>query len=283
METHIKYTDYYPPAKMRTMLSLLEVYKNNNDIVDEAREKLFGSRSALVEELSKYHFDSKIDQTLANKIDLLVIEVANKSDEYLENLWFDNKDYAQLWWSLVHFVNEYPLRPPKADFPGEWIILNEVNPEELLFRIDKQVLPAVRIMLSIAKDKNEAQMTTFCRDAINISETTFRKKYVSISETDIEQLLDLWEKSHPLYYLALAICIVKILKIARKNGIDIENVFKRMEQVDLLSVIFNDDIEQKNNTYEQLKEWLPNIKTIWHACTMLTYIIYTQQIIKNFK
>ncbi len=39
----MKYNDYYPSVKLRTLCSLLEVHKNNSNIEDEARDKLFGS------------------------------------------------------------------------------------------------------------------------------------------------------------------------------------------------------------------------------------------------
>ena len=284
----MNYKDYYPPAKLRTLLSLLEVYKNNNNnSIDEAKRKLFGSRSALAEELGEYHFDSKNDQTLANKIDDLVIDVSNKSDEYLEKLWFEQKEYAQLWWSLVYFVNTFPLRPPKEG--DEDIMLKEVNPEELLVRIDKQVIPAVKIMLVIVKDMNELQTMNFCRNAINTPDISLKQyEKEGRKSEDIQQLIDLrnegyqlYDEGNPLYYLALSICTVKKLKLARKNGIDIDEVYERMQEVDLLSVIYGNNVEQKKNTREKLKKWLPNIKTTWHACAMLALIIYTQQLIKG--
>ena len=155
------YKDYYPPAKLRTLCSLLEVYKNNSDIDDKTKDKLFGSRVALTEELAKYNLVSKNDQTFANKIDTLVSEVSNKSDARLEELWFTEEDYPRLWWSLVYFVNSFPLRP----LEGESTPLDDINPEELLISIEKQVVPAARIMLRIADEIRENRFGRFCENA----------------------------------------------------------------------------------------------------------------------
>ena len=42
------YKDYYPPAKLRTLCSLLEVYKNNSDIDDKTREDHVDVNGAVV-------------------------------------------------------------------------------------------------------------------------------------------------------------------------------------------------------------------------------------------
>ena len=270
------YKDYYPPAKLRTLCSLLEVYKNNSDIDDKTKDKLFGSRVALTEELAKYNLVSKNDQTFANKIDTLVSEVSNKSDARLEELWFTEEDYPRLWWSLVYFVNSFPLRP----LEGESTPLDDINPEELLISIEKQVVPAARIMLRIADEIRENRFGRFCENAIKIADTSLKEYERHIAQDELNGLLALWEKSRPLYYLALAICIVKELKLVRRNGIDIDDVIARMEEEDLLSIIF-DNKEQEKTILDGLKEYFPEIKTTWHACAMLAYIIYSQQLIKE--
>ena len=270
------YKDYYPPAKLRTLCSLLEVYKNNSDIDDKTRDILFGSRVALTEELAKYNLVSKNDQTFANKIDTLVSEVSNKSDARLEELWFTEEDYPRLWWSLVYFVNSFPLRP----LEGESTPLDDINPEELLISIEKQVVPAARIMLRIADEIRENRFGRFCENAIKIADTSLKEYERHIAQDELNGLLALCEKSRPLYYLALAICIVKELKLVRRNGIDIDDVIARMEEEDLLSIIF-DNKEQEKTILDGLKEYFPEIKTTWHACAMLAYIIYSQQLIKE--
>lgn len=269
----MNYKDYYPPAKLRTLCSLLEVYKKNSDIEDEARDKLFGSRAALAKELGGLFFDSQNDQTFANKIDALVFNVANKSDELLEKLWFAEKDYPKLWWSLVYFVNSFPLRPLESESTP----LDDINPEELLIAIEKQVVPAVRIMLRIADVIGENRFGRFCENAIKIADTSLKEYESHIAQDELNELIDLWKESHPLYYLALAICIVKELKLVRKNGIDIDDVIARMEQADLLSIIFANKA-QADLVFESIKEELHEIKTTWHACAMLTFIIYSQQL-----
>ena len=272
----MNYKDYYPPAKLRTLCSLLEVYKNNSDIEDEARDKLFGSRAALAKELGAIFFDSQNDQTFANKIDALAIDVPNKSDKHLEELWFTEEDYPKLWWSLVYFVNQFPLRPMEE----EETPLDDINPEELLIAIDKQVVPAVRIMLRIANNIRENRFGRFCEKAIEVADTSLEQYKQHVDQEELNGLLALWEKSRPLYYLALAICIVKELKLVRRNGIDIDDVIARMEEEDLLSIIF-DNKEQEKTILDGLKEYFPEIKTTWHACAMLAYIIYSQQLIKE--
>ena len=272
----MNYKEYYPPAKLRTLRSLLEVYKNNNDIEDEARDKLFGSRAALAKELAAYNLVSKNDQTLANKIDALVADVSNKSDERLKELWFSQRDYPKLWWSLVYFVNNFPLRP----LQDEETPLDDINPEELVIAIEKQVVPAVRIMLTIADGIGENRFGRFCENAIQIEATSLKQYERHVDPAEMEELHALWKGKRPLYYLALAICIVKKLKLVRKNGIDIKDVIDRMEQADVLSIIF-DNKEQESTILDGVKAYFPKIKTTWHACAMLAYIIYTQQLIKE--
>lgn len=272
----MNYKDYYPPAKLRTLCSLLEVYKNNSDIEDEARDKLFGSRAALAKELGALFFDSQNDQTFANKIDALAIDVPNKSDERLEELWFTEEDYPKLWWSLVYFVNMFPLRP----IENEATALDDITPEGLVIAINKRVVPAVRIMLRIADGLGEKRFGRFCENAVKNADTSLKQYERLIASNELNELLDLWKESHPLYYLALAICIVKELKLVKKNGIDIDNVIARMEQADLLSIIFADKV-QEETILDGLKEYFPEIKTTWHACAMLAYIIYSQQLIKE--
>lgn len=273
----MNYKDYYPPAKLRTLCSLLEVYKNNSDIEDEARDKLFGSRAALAKELGALFFDSQNDQTFANKIDALVFEVSDKNNECLKNLWFAEYDYPKLWWSLVYFVNTFPLRPLQE----EPTPLDDINPEGLVIAIDKLVVPAVRIMLRIADAIGENRFGRFCENAIEIDNTSLKQYERYVAPEELNDILELWKKNHLLYYLALAICMVKELRIVKKNGININNVIERMEQTNLLSVIFDDNKEQETTILNGIKDYLPEIKTTWHACTMLAYIIHTQQLIKE--
>ena len=191
----------------------------------------------------------------------------------MEELWFTEEDYPRLWWSLVYFVNSFPLRP----LEGESTPLDDINPEELLISIEKQVVPAARIMLRIADEIRENRFGRFCENAIKIADTSLKEYESHIAQDELNELIDLWKESHPLYYLALAICIVKELKLVRKNGIDIDDVIARMEQADLLSIIFANKA-QADLVFESIKEELHEIKTTWHACAMLTFIIYSQQL-----
>lgn len=267
----MNYNDYYPPAKLRTLCSLLEVYKNNSDIEDKARNKLFGSRVALAQELAVHKLVSKNDQTLANKIDTLVINVSNKDDDYLRKLWFSKGAYSKLWWSLVYFVNQFPLRPKE----NEQTLFDDINPEELLIAIDRHVVPVVRIMLRIADEIGENRFGRFCENALEIADTSLEQYKRHIEPKELKELKNLWKKSRPLYYLALAICIVKELKL--KNGINVDDVINRMEEMDLL-FIFNNNIQgQKETIQNGLKAYFPEIKTTWHACAMLAYSIYSQK------